>query len=85
MEKKKVTAATIIRTILLVLALTNQVLVSMGYSVIPIDNEMLEELLTLLFTIGAAIWTWWKNNSYTKEALAADAYMAQLKDKQGGV
>lgn len=85
MEKTKVNAATIIRTILLVLALTNQVLVSMGYSVIPLDNEMLEELLTLLFTIGAALWAWWKNNSYSKEAIAADSYMAQLKDKQGGV
>lgn len=30
-------------------------------------------------TSAAAIWAWWENNSFTKEALAADSYLEQLK------
>lgn len=71
---------TIIRTIILALALINQCLVMAGISPLPIDNEMLTELLTGLFTIGASLWAWFKNNSVTKEAKLADKVMKGLKD-----
>lgn len=70
---------TIIRTVVLVLALVNQGLTMAGHSVLPIEDEQVTELLTLLFTIGSSVWAWWKNNSFTKSAIEADEYMHNLK------
>lgn len=76
---------TIIRTILLVVALVNQALTASGKNPLPFAEETIYELLTILFTVGASVWAWWKNNSVTKEAIAADEFMRELKEqnKQG--
>lgn len=71
---------TIIRTVVLALALVNQTLMLTGHSVLPIEDEQVTELLTLLFTIGSSVWAWWKNNSFTKPAIEADEYMHNLKN-----
>ena len=70
---------TIIRTVVLALALINQVLTAFGVSVIPIGDDQITELLSLVFTIGASVWAWWKNNSFTKNAIEADKVLDQLK------
>lgn len=67
----KISAATLARTAVLLLALTNQVLSAMGKPVLPIES-----------TTVAALISWWKNNSFTAAAVAADSYMARLKQKQ---
>lgn len=76
---------TIIRTILLVVALVNQALTASGKNPLPFAEETIYELLTILFTVVASVWAWWKNNSITKEAIAADEFMRELKkqNKQG--
>jgi SPP1 family holin len=79
-ENTKITTGTIIRTIVLVLALINQMLVSSGHSILPITDDQITEYVTLAFTIGTALWGYWKNNSFTKEAIAADKYMNELKE-----
>ncbi len=71
---------TIIRTIVLVIALVNQILTSTGHTILPIEDEQVTELITLLVTIGASVWAWWKNNSFTPEAIDADEYMQGLKE-----
>lgn len=77
----KVKKETIARTIILIIALINQVLTALGYSIIPIEDEQITEAITLLFTIGASVWAWWKNNSFTKNALEADEVLAELKKR----
>lgn len=72
---------TIIRTIVLLLALINQILVTTGHSVIPISDEQITEIITLIVTIGASLWAWWKNNSFTKSAIEADKYLDELRNK----
>lgn len=76
----KIKTETIIRTVVLLLALVNQILESTGHSVIPITDEQVSEILTLAFTIGASVWAWWKNNSFTKHAIEADEILKQLKE-----
>lgn len=71
---------TIIRTIVLVFALINQSLVLAGWSPLPFDDVQVENSVTILFTIAASLWTWWKNNSVTKEAKQADEYLKELKE-----
>lgn len=76
---KKVEVGTIIRTICLVLALVNQGLTIAGHSVLPINDEQVNQLVTLIATIGASVWAWWKNNSFTQAAITADEIMHDLK------
>lgn len=77
-----VKVGTIIRTVCLALALVNQLLSNAGYAVLPIKDDQIEAIITTGFTIGMAVWNWWKNNSFTKNAIAADNYMAQLKSSK---
>ena len=80
MSNNKISTATIARTATLILALTNQVLRAAGKPVLPIESENLEQLVTAGITIGASIWAWWKNNSFTSEAIRADEFMQNLRD-----
>lgn len=77
---KSVKTETIIRTVVLVIALLNQSLTLMGKSVLPVTDEQIGELISLVFTIGASLWAWWKNNSFTQNAIKADEYLAELKN-----
>lgn len=73
-------AGTIARTIILVLALVNQILTAMGHSVINISDESINTLISTGFTIVTAIVAWWKNNSFTQSALKADEVMREGKE-----
>lgn len=77
--KKKISAGTLTRTAVLGLALTNQLLSAAGKPLLPIDNAQLEQMISTGFTVGAALAAWWKNNSFTPEAIEADNFMARLK------
>lgn len=74
----KIKVATMTRTAVLILALANQILSATGHSPIPVDDAQLEQLFSTGMTVGAAIWAWWENNSFTKEAIAADNYLESL-------
>lgn len=75
----KVTAGTIARTVILALALVNQVLTSTGHAVIPIEDDQITEIITLTITIASSLVAWWKNSSFTREAIVADQVMKSLK------
>lgn len=82
MNKKKVSAETLVRTVVLVVALLNQVLTMFGKNPLPFAGEELYSMLTALVTVVATIWAWWKNNSFTSAAIQADVYLARLKGKE---
>lgn len=75
----KVETSTIVRTIVLIIALINQILSVTGHSPLPITDDQINELVTLAITICVSIWTWWKNNSFTQSALMADEYRKKIK------
>ncbi len=75
----RISAGTIARTIVLLLALVNQGLTITGISPIPIEDETIVELVSLLFTVAAAVTAWWKNNSFTQAAIEGDKVMRELK------
>ena len=80
MTEKKVKPETIIRTIVLILALANQVLAIYGKQAIPITEDEVYQTVTLIVTVGSALWAWWKNNSFTRPAIEADEYMEKLRE-----
>ena len=77
----KISASTMARTAALALALTNQLLSCTGPSVLPIESEQLEQLVSTGITVTAALVNWWENNSFTPEAIEADQYLTRLKQK----
>lgn len=75
----KVSKGTIIRTIILALTIINSLLSIFGKSPLPIDNATVEQFVSLVFTIAAAVVSWWKNNSFTQAAIEADILKDRLK------
>lgn len=75
----KIKPATIARTAVLALALANQVLSVAGLSPLPIESATLEPWVTTGLTTAAALWAWWKNNSFTSEAIRADELMKEMR------
>lgn len=71
---------TIIRTVILILALVNQILTVTGHSIIPVGEETVTELISVVFTVVTALIAWWKNNSFTPEAIEADKYLEDLRE-----
>ena len=77
---RTISAGTITRTAVLLLALTNQILSACGKPVLPIESATVEQLVTAGITTVAALIAWWKNNSFTQAALAADEVYEQKKN-----
>ena len=71
---------TIVRTIVLIIALLNQALAIFGKEAFPVTEDQVYQLVTLLITTGAAVWAWWQNNSFTRHAIMADDYLKELKE-----
>lgn len=76
-----ITAGTIARTIVLLLALANQVLAMCGKQVLNISDDDIYQVVSIVFTIGASVWSWWKNNSFSQAAIKADEYKENIKER----
>ena len=76
----KISKGTIIRTACLVLAIVNNALAIANKSPLPIDDAMLEQVISFCFTAVTSIVAWWKNNSFSLPAIKADEYMKDLKN-----
>lgn len=69
---------TVIRTACFFLSLINFLLESQGKTVIPISNDQLRTFITDAWLVCSSVWSWWKNNSITKNAILADDYKKSL-------
>ena len=76
-----ISAGTITRTAVLLLALTNQILSACGKPVLPIESTTVEQLVTAGITTVAALVAWWQNNSFTAAAIQADKYLEDKKSQ----
>ncbi len=82
---KKVKPETILRTIVLIIALINQALAIFGREALPITEEEVYEVyrfITYIITLVVSLWAWWKNNSFTLPAIKADEYLEQLRKEE---
>lgn len=73
--KRKVEKMTIVRTAVLAFALINQVLTISGYNPLPFTDEDFGQAVSMILTAGASLCAWWKNNSFTQNAIIADEYL----------
>lgn len=73
--KKKIEKGTIVRTSVLAFALINQILTICGYSPLPFTDDNVGQAVSMFLTASASVWAWWKNNSFTQNAIIADEYL----------
>lgn len=77
---KNVKKDTIIRTVILIIALVNTLLNAFGKNTLPFTDDEVSAVISAMFTFVASIVAWWKNNSFTDNAIKADEYKAKLDD-----
>lgn len=70
-----------VRLIAWILVFVNTSGLILGYQLLPFDNEELVEIVSVVALFVVELWNHWKNNSYTKPAIEADAYLKARKEK----
>ncbi len=78
-DTKQITPATIIRTLVLLTGLINLGLTMCGRNPLPFKNQDIAEFVAYFWAGASAIWAWWKNNSFTEEAIHADKIKHAMK------
>ena len=78
-EVGKVDAGTNARTIVLGLGLVNMIIAQLGYVPLDIADNQIYQAVSDLVVIGGAIFAWWKNNPFTKNAKIAQEKLKELK------
>lgn len=79
MSRLKVSTPVIARTVVLVFALTNQVLTMSGWNPLPFSEEDVYTGCTLLLTVVASLVAWWNDNPVTQKALQNIEDIKQLR------
>lgn len=75
----KIDKTTLIRTVILFISVINIVLELFGIKAIPIEDEMVSEVISVGLLLYSVISAWWHNNSFTREAKQADEYLKELR------
>ena len=70
------------RTIILFIALVNQVLAIFGKGQIDIAESDVYQICSIIATLVSAIWAWWKNNSFSISAQGGDNTMHAIEAQQ---
>ena len=77
---KNVKIGTVVRLIVMILSMVNMLLTVNGKNPLPWSEDEMYIGLSQAAAILTTVWTWWKNNSFTKEAIKADEYLEDLRN-----
>ena len=81
----KISKGTIVRTVMLIIVVLNMVLKHFGIDVINVSENEVLSVLEMLIEIATIIVTFWKNNSFTQNAIKADEFLKNLKTLDDGL
>lgn len=76
-----VSVGTWVRGILLVVSIVNMALVALGKAPVSVQYEEVYALVSIVLSAAVGISSYWKNNSFTAAAQAADEYLHSLKEE----
>lgn len=79
----KVSKETIVRTVVLFVAMLNTVLNACGKNPLPFSDDEVYTGVSAVVATVAAVWAWWKNNSFTSAAVKADEVL-KIEKAEGG-
>lgn len=77
-----VSKSTIVRTILVVMVIVNFVLERMGIDIIPVSESDILMFVETVIEVAVIIVGFWKNNSYTENAIKADKFLKELRESE---
>lgn len=75
-----ISKGTIVRAIMFVIVLINLFLKAIGKPIIEVDEGSLGCFIEYAFSAAVLIYTFWKNNSFSKAAIKADEFLKKLKN-----
>lgn len=78
----KISKGTIVRTIMLVIVIINLVLKQLGHDLINVSESEILSVIEMLIEVAVIVVSFWKNNSYTQNAIKADEFLKQLKESE---
>lgn len=76
----KISKGTIVRTVLLVVVIINLILKQFGLDLIEVTESEILTVIEMVIEIAVIIVSFWKNNSYTQNAIKADEFLKNLKE-----
>ena len=76
----KITKGTITRSILLFIVVLNMLLKKMGLNPLNIDKGTTAYFVETLIELLVIVVSFWKNNSFSKNAIRADEFLKALKE-----
>lgn len=79
---RKITKGTIVRTISLVIVLINIILKHFGIDVINVTENEILTLVEAVIEVAVIVISFWKNNSFTQDAIKADEFLKNLKGSE---
>lgn len=77
-----ISKGTIVRTILLIIAIINMGLQHFGYDVINVNESGIASIVEYGIEIAIIVVGFWKNNSYTEKAIEADKFLKKIKESE---
>ena len=77
-----ISKGTIVRTISLAIVIMNIVLKKFGVDLINVSESEILTAVEMLIEIAVIVVAWWKNNSYSKNAIQADEFLKHLKESE---
>ena len=78
----KITKGTIVRTVLMIMVVVNFVLERAGVDIIPVSESGVLMFVETAIEIGIIAVGFWKNNSYTQNAIKADEFLKELRESE---
>lgn len=67
------------RVITMIIMWINTMFASNGVQLIPLGDEDIYLIVSLLITLGVSAWSFWKNNNFTAAAKKAQEVLEELK------
>lgn len=77
---KGVTAEAVTGFVLLLIALVNAGLNLFGYNTIPIGEQNVSDIISLVFLIGTSLYNLWKNRNLTQASQVAQGITDAIKN-----
>ena len=75
----RITKGTIVRAIMLLLVVVNLILDKFGISIINADESAVAVFVEMAIEISVILVSFWKNNSFSENAIRADEFLKELK------
>lgn len=76
----KIATGTIVRTAMMIIAIVNTFCSMVGFTTIDIDENTLYTIVTCVFDVVTLVVVWWKDNSFSKRALALEEIKKAMKE-----